>query len=286
MVRSSIQQLPQHGAALTRAEWFQGLVLMIQGIGTPGFPAALCAALHHVIDFQHTVTFAYNGSDTPLCLSHDFPEQRYAIHVIDYQSGPYILDPLYKACTNGIQSGVFRLKDVAPDQFYKSEYYRSYYVQTGPVDEVAFFSRCNQTWSVITSLMRPHSDRRFSEKELRQLCIIEPLIRELCRSHWETDPRLRSSASTESPEDVLKRIVQSALQRLDIRPLTPRETEVVGLVLQGHSSESIGRILQIATGTVRIHRKNIYAKMRISSQRELFLTFIGHTARSDAVQIL
>lgn len=47
------------------------------------------------------------------------------------------------------------------------------------------------------------------------------------------------------------------------------------LVLQGHSSESISDILGIATGTVRIHRKNVYAKMRISSQRELFAMFIG-----------
>nr|WP_237684321.1 helix-turn-helix transcriptional regulator [Pseudaminobacter soli] len=62
--------------------------------------------------------------------------------------------------------------------------------------------------------------------------------------------------------------------------LTPRELEVVGLVLEGHSSESISSLLGISAGTVRIHRKNIYAKMRISSQRELFAIFIRSPARS------
>lgn len=33
-------------------------------------------------------------------------------------------------------------------------------------------------------------------------------------------------------------------------------------------------LLGISAGTVRIHRKNVYAKMRISSQRELFSIFM------------
>ena len=47
------------------------------------------------------------------------------------------------------------------------------------------------------------------------------------------------------------------------------------MVLRGHSSNSIGRQFQITTGTVKIHRKNIYAKLGISSQSELFSHFIS-----------
>jgi len=47
------------------------------------------------------------------------------------------------------------------------------------------------------------------------------------------------------------------------------------MVLRGHSSESIGRLFQIATGTVKIHRKNSYAKLGISSQSELFSHLIS-----------
>ena len=60
------------------------------------------------------------------------------------------------------------------------------------------------------------------------------------------------------------------------QPLTRREREVVRLVLRGHSSNSIGRQFKITTGTVKIHRKNIYAKLGISSQSELFSHFISY----------
>lgn len=262
-------------AGLIQPEWFDLLGLLVEKIGKPNFPEALSRVLQHVIAFEHTVTFAYNGSSVPLCLSHNFPQSRYIIHVTDYQSGPYFLDPLYKSCTNGVRSGVFRLKDVAPDQFYKSEYYRSYYVQTGPVDEVAFFVGCGERWNIVTSLMRPHSETQFSERELRLLSRIEPMIRAICQRHWEYDSRLNVASPPEDEEEALNRRIRDALKRLDIPALTPREMEVVGLVLQGHSSDSIANILKIASGTVRIHRKNIYSKMRISSQRELFAAFIS-----------
>lgn len=262
-------------AGLMQPEWFNLLGRLVESIGKPDFSEALSNVLRHVIAFKHTVTFAYNGSSVPLCLSHNFSHSRYVIHVVDYQSGPYLLDPLYKACVHGVRSGVYRLKDVAPDQFYKSEYYRSYYAQTGPVDELAFFIGCGERWNIVTSLMRPHSDTQFSDRELRHLSRIEPLLRAICLRHWEHDSRLKKATPPENEEEALNRRISDALKRLDIPALTPREMEVVGLVLQGHSSESIANILKIATGTVRIHRKNIYSKMRISSQRELFAAFIS-----------
>ena len=57
--------------------------------------------------------------------------------------------------------------------------------------------------------------------------------------------------------------------------LTPREREVVEYTLRGHSAEAAGRALGISAGTVRIHRRNIYAKLRIGSQGELFSRFIA-----------
>lgn len=81
----------------------------------------------------------------------------------------------------------------------------------------------------------------------------------------------------EDDKEVLRRTVQEALKARDMPALTPRELQVVGLVLEGHSSESIASVLGISAGTVRIHRKNIYAKMRISSQRELFSIFVRTT---------
>ena len=73
--------------------------------------------------------------------------------------------------------------------------------------------------------------------------------------------------------------VDEAFQKFGDGVLTPREKEVVEFTLKGHSADAVGRILEISPGTVRIHRRNIYAKLRIRSQGELFSRFIQTVLR-------
>ena len=56
--------------------------------------------------------------------------------------------------------------------------------------------------------------------------------------------------------------------------LTQREQEITQLLLRGHSTKSIARELEIAPGTVMVHKRNLFAKLRITSQYELFSLFI------------
>ncbi len=51
--------------------------------------------------------------------------------------------------------------------------------------------------------------------------------------------------------------------------LTPREQEVVGLVLRGRSTEAVARELGIAGGTVQAHLRSIFDKTGVRSRREL-----------------
>ncbi len=259
---------------LSTPDWYAVLSDLLSRAGEPDFPQAFADAVRALVHFDYTVTFAYNGPDVPVCLHHTFQAQQFHIHVKEYEIGPYLLDPFYKATANGTRSGLYRLAELAPDQFYKSEYYRSYYIQTGPVDEIAFFIPGNANWAIVTSLMRSPSQAAFNVHDLRTLRCVEPLLRAIAEMHWRTDERLKAASSEQNEKAVLERTVQAALHKRGIPALTPREMEIVGLVLEGHSSESIAKILGITAGTVRIHRKNIYAKMRISSQRELFAIFM------------
>jgi len=259
---------------LSQPEWFDALGGLLAQVGSLQFPDTFAETVHRLAPFDYTVSFAYSGPGKPLCLHHTFAPKQFDIHVREYEIGPYLLDPFYKATANGTRSGVYRLSDLAPDQFYKSEYYKSYYVQTGPVDEVAFFTPGKDGWIVATSLMRAPSRPSFSAHDLRTLRIVEPLVRRIVEMHWRSDERLKTATQVEDDKEVMRRTVQDALEARGMPPLTPRELQVVGLVLEGHSSESIANRLGISAGTVRIHRKNIYAKMRISSQRELFAIFV------------
>jgi DNA-binding CsgD family transcriptional regulator len=63
--------------------------------------------------------------------------------------------------------------------------------------------------------------------------------------------------------------------------LTPREKEIVGLVLEGHPSATIAKRLGIGRGTVKNHRRRLYDKLDITSERELFLLYLDWLSRGE-----
>ena len=54
------------------------------------------------------------------------------------------------------------------------------------------------------------------------------------------------------------------------KALSRREAEIAALIAQGHSSRAAGLCIGISDQTVKVHRRNIYKKLQISSQNELF----------------
>ncbi|UOA16995.1 helix-turn-helix domain-containing protein [Sulfitobacter dubius] len=57
--------------------------------------------------------------------------------------------------------------------------------------------------------------------------------------------------------------------------LTPRESDIVKLILQGYPNSKISEQLDISAGTVKNHRWRLYYKLDITSERELFLLFLS-----------
>lgn len=56
--------------------------------------------------------------------------------------------------------------------------------------------------------------------------------------------------------------------------LTARESQIVRLILDGESSSAIAVRLAISHGTVKNHRARLYEKLGITSERELFLSYL------------
>ncbi len=56
--------------------------------------------------------------------------------------------------------------------------------------------------------------------------------------------------------------------------LTPRERDVVTLILQGYPTSLIADRLGLSRGTVKNHRRRIYERLDITTERELFLMYI------------
>lgn len=232
-----------------------------------------------LVRFDHVVVFAYRGKEPPIDLYRTFNPEENIVFVTLYQAGPYLLDPFYHTARER-REGVLRMRELAPDRFFSSEYYRTYYVQTGLAEEVGFFVPLDGDITVVLSLMRRESTGSFPAAEFGLLKKSEAIVGALVRHYWP-DLGLRFDAQRDAGLDDRKRRgngnapLQSGEAMWQGLNLTSRETSIVDLVLQGHSSESIGLRLNISTGTVKVHRRNVYRKLGISSQTQLLSIYLN-----------
>lgn len=254
--------------------WNTQAARIIDNLEHDALPATLSQALKSIVTFDFTVIFGYVGTARPLALFDDFSPRRRVMHVDDYQEGPYLLDPFFLATTSDFEPGLWRLNEIAPDRFYQGEYFRNYYAQTGLAEEVGFLVKVHENLTIVLSLMR--KTRKFSKADIKALKSIWPVVEAACRRHWH-------DTATEAVDAVplADANIERAFREIGEGVLTPREREVVELTLRGHSADALGKLLGISSGTVRIHRKNIYAKLRISSQGELFSVFISALANTS-----
>jgi DNA-binding CsgD family transcriptional regulator len=50
--------------------------------------------------------------------------------------------------------------------------------------------------------------------------------------------------------------------------LTPQETEIIKLLVQGHSNKTAATELGISINTVSFHLRNVYTKLQVHSKSE------------------
>ena len=124
------------------------------------------------------------------------------------------------------------------------------------------------------------SDRNFRKHDVGRLERAFPLLRAVHAVHR----RLLSPAAnhTYGVQEAPRRAAWSnGKLPAELWPdLTAREREITALILAGHPSSAIADRLHISAGTVRIHRHNIYAKLDITAEREVFLQYIDYVSRT------
>jgi DNA-binding CsgD family transcriptional regulator len=265
---------------LLLGQWSRSMGELIEARGRAGFDQALWQAVRRLVDFDFVMTFAYRGHERPLALGDTLDEPRRRVIVADYLNGPYLLDPFFQATLDHVRSGCHRLVSLAPDRFRQSEYYRAHYARTRIGEEVGFFFALGDDVIGVTSFARWSDSPSLSGPDLQLLRLIEPAIQAICQCHWS---QVGPSFALKNGQPLRNRAVPGtapfarAFERFG-KPLSSRERQIVTLVLQGHSTDSIARHLDISPGTVKIHRKNIYRKLAISTQAELFAAFLDAIA--------
>lgn len=232
----------------------------VTAIGETRFPTVLAAALKTLAPFGMLNGFFYmtDGGAGDLYNLHD--RERQGVIVDHYLDGAYVLDPFFDAIRINDRERLLAMRALAPDDFFDSEYFRRHYRATGIIDELGFVLDLGRDATGILSASRMEGEPLFSAEETRLFNLYAPLVCATARRHWH-------GLGAHSAPGKAARIEHSLL--------TKRETEIVTLILKGHSNLSISAVLDLSPNTVKVHRRQIYAKLKISSQAELFHLFLA-----------
>lgn len=241
----------------------------VRRLGKPGFETALWALFQHMVAPDNLIILAYRTAGPPLVL---FQQTRlpqvFSQVETTYLGGAYLLDPFHDLHITRVPSGLYRLTDIAPDAFHRSRYFLEYYRQTTLLDELTFVAYPVPGVTLNLCLGRDAaSGRAFLTSEVATCQRLAPVICALAEQNWAG-----LSAASGPADDVAGDLI-AALAGRGIQ-ITPRQADVALLILRGHSTPSIGLRLGLSPQTVKVFRRQLYARCGLSSQAELFALLV------------
>ncbi|SIS41295.1 helix-turn-helix transcriptional regulator [Neptunomonas antarctica] len=256
--------------------WNTQLAELVKTLGEDTFFPCLINILRDTVKIDYPQVWIYRRNRAPKALYFEISHEERSAQIDSYIDGSYQLDPFYLAALINKESpGLYRITELSAKGFQQSEYYRSYYAKCDTEDEIVYIIEVSQDVCLQISLMRNKSSSKFSDEELKFLRSIETIIRELSLHQWEF---LKIARPEEQDLKVIPGFEKSVNLAFDLfgrSMLTGREKDVLGLTLQGYSTQTSAEKLNISIETLRRHRKNIYAKLDINSQAELFSLFLS-----------
>jgi DNA-binding CsgD family transcriptional regulator len=261
--------------------WAAASAEIVDHLDEPILPALLARALSTFIAYEFSVIFIYCGNANPIHIHDTFPNPAARAGLINYVKSTYVLNPFYTAYQRGLASGVYRMRDLAPDGFFDNDLFQKYKISGTSSEEIGYLTDgwpagqeelCvalemgNNECAEIT-LSRKSDLGGFVDKDIVNLSPIIPFLAAAFRRYWR-QARFTYLASTPDTR------TDDAFRTFGGNRLSPRERQLSQLLLRGHSTISVGLQLGISPTTVKTHRKNLYAKLGIGTQFELFALFL------------
>ncbi len=239
---------------------------VVEQLGQPGFSRALLEMLRDTAPFESAIILAYPSEGRLSVVDDELHDETQAGYFDSYVQGLFVLSPLYIQSMQG-RRGFFHLPDIAPQDFADSEFYELYYSSSGILDHTGYLLESGDGSPLAISLERGSGLPAYTQEEKMRLNALAPLLAALARQNWQAPPK-------ETGNRNLQEHVELLLQQFGSSVLSPREREVVQLVLRGFPSKTVARELGISAHTEQVHRKNIYQKLTLNSHNELFSLFI------------
>lgn len=238
----------------------------IAALGTENFASAMLETLNDLSSVDHYAVIRFDGRDSArLILSASRPGLRIDRAVQDEYIGHYHrLDP-NRGLFNGQNNTTARVGRMQRNRVPDSGYRWQCYDRPGLVDRLSVIAPGGGGWYCL-NLFRTRDSKLFSAGEEESIHGAAALLAALTIKH---DGIVVSSPDPGAERHQRMSRVATRLRALEPR-LSPREIDVAMRIVAGVSSEGIALDLGIGINSVLTYRKRIYAKLRISSQNELF----------------
>lgn len=239
-------------------------------LGRDEFWPIFAAFLREQIAFNSWVLLIFRPSEPPLLVHEGDANDLEDALFRDYLLRLYKDDPFYLFANQPFASGPHRLEEVVTPQFRQSEYFHTYFAKNVVEDEVQllapFFQGTEQHGVLSLSL---GFERRFTAEEYGLLSLISPWVLPLlAHAARQTLGELQTPAKRPNHGELERR-----LRALEGVRLTEREVQTALLLLSGQSTRGIAAHLGIAPETAKVHRRNLYDKLGVNSQIEVFALF-------------
>lgn len=250
------------------------LIKLSQAVGTEAFYPELESLFKEWFEFDELLVLKlHKQADAQLLYRYGKKVQGEHLEGEDYWrylTRLYVLDPYYRTFADKQRFGFFALEEIAPDEF--ANIYHSYFNFLSLSDEVGYLFELDDNSCLHIDLSIASEKKKFDPQTLAQLRDMNEPLSLLVAQHFARSHAMPATHDSET---------QIILTNFGRDLLTNKEYQVCQLLLQGHSTKAIGHIMEIGFETVKMHKKNVYAKTFTSSQSELLALFIETILQSQ-----
>ncbi len=260
-----------HTSPMTTSFWHQNLASAVAATGSTNFFPLLVRALRSAVSFDRPQAWLYHRHLPPQLVFHDIATQYMGLEVDLYLEGPYREDPFFQISLSAPVADLYRLSELIEGRLEESSYYASYYQRIHVVDELMLLIPISEDQTLNICLMRSEGELRFSDEDIGWLRDAASLVIAIVKQHVSRDQFMEAHVADQNMANHINRTLSSFGTSI----VTTREQEVLQLTLQGYSTAVAAERMNISVETLRRHRKNIYQKLDLSSQADLFTLFLN-----------
>lgn len=248
---------------------FMTLPDLIGSIGQSDFYSKVDTSIRQISPVSNFKVWCYPKSKNPAMLA-GLNEPEFDQLYSEYA---YQLDPFYDVIKQQQNKALVTLDSITRHDFESSTYYDRFYQRIGWKNETNLIVSLSDERTICLSYTANEVSIHRLNSELRPyLESIRSAIQKheaLVSTILTVENDTHDLATNHNPQ------LEAQNQIMEQFGLTKREKEVVQYILQGLASANIAERCFVSEGTIKNHRKNIYRKLNIHSQRDLFRKFLN-----------